>query len=88
MVDTMIEAASPSIEGQNIHRSCEKIFGYIHWQPNATLHKAPVAEGQTREAASYFHRTLLSNPGNWKKYNGARLTSFNVRTPSIQCLIN
>ena len=35
----------------------------------APLHEAPAAEGQTREAVSYFCRTLLSNTGDWKKCN-------------------
>ena len=87
MVDAMTETASTSVEGQSMHTLCEDIFGYIHQQPSTTLYKAPAAEGQTRGAASYFCRTLPSNPGNWKKSNKARLTSFNVCTPSIQCLV-
>ena len=64
MVEAMTEAASPSGERQSMHRPYKKIFGYTCWQPNATLHEAPAAKGQTREAMSYFHRILLSNPGN------------------------
>ena len=67
MVEVMTEAVSPSGERQSKHIPCEKIFGYTHWQQGATLHEAPAAKGQTREAMSYFHRTLLSNPGNLKK---------------------
>ena len=83
VVDATTEAARPSRERQIIHRPCEKIFGYTHQWPSATLHKAPAAKGQTRDATSYFHRALPSNPGNQKKCNEARLTSFNVHTPSI-----
>ena len=83
VLDTMAEAASTSLEGQGMCRSCEEIFRYTCEQPSATLHDAPAAEGQTREAALYFCRTLPSNPGNWKKCNEARLTSFNIHTPSI-----
>ena len=64
MVDAVTEAASISVEGQSTHKSCKEIFGYTHWQPSATLQKAPAAKGQTREAMSYFYKTLLSNPGN------------------------
>ena len=67
MVDAMTEAASPTGERQSMSRPCEKIFGYPHRQLSDTLYKAPAAEGQTREAVSYFCRTLLSNLGNWKK---------------------
>ena len=66
MVDLMTEAASSSGEGQSMHRLYEKIFAYTHQQLSATLHEAPAAERETREAASYFYRTLLSNPGDWK----------------------
>ena len=87
MVDALTEAANIILEEQSMCRLCEEIFEYTHQQLSAILHKAPAAKGQTRKAASYFYRTLLSNPGNWKKCNEARLTSFNVCTPSIQCLI-
>ena len=87
VVDIMTYAASTSGEGQSTRRSYEKIFRYKYRQLSATTLKAPAGEGQTREAASYFCWTLLSNPGNWKKCNEARLTSFNVCTPSTQCLI-
>ena len=83
MVEATIEAVSSSRERQSTRRSCEKIFGHTHWRQGATLHEAPSAKGQTREAASYFCRTLPSDPGNWKKCSEARLTSFYVRTPSI-----
>ena len=87
VVGPMTEAASLSREGQSTCKLCEKIFRYTCWQISATLYKAPAAKGQTGEAMSYFHSTLLSNPGNQKKCNEARLTSFNIHTPSIQCLI-
>ena len=83
MVKAMIEATSPSGERQSMCRPCEKIFRHTHQQQGATLHKAPAAIGQTREAMSYFRRTLLSDPGNQKKCNEARPTGFHVRTPSI-----
>ena len=83
MVEATAEAASPSRERQSMYRLWEKIFRHIHWQQVATIRKAPAAKGQTREATSYYYRTLLSDLGNWKKCSKSRLTGFHVRTPSI-----
>ena len=83
MVEATTEAASPSRERQSTRRLCGKIFGYTHQRQGATLHEAPAAKGQTREAMSYICRTLPSDLGDWKKCSKARLTSFHVRTPSI-----
>ena len=54
VVEAMTEAASPSGERQSMCRLCEKIFRHTHWRQGATLHKAPAAKGQTREATSYI----------------------------------
>ena len=43
-----------------MRRLCGKIFGHTHRQQGATLHEAPAAKGQTREAISYFCRNFLS----------------------------
>ena len=83
VVEATTEAASSSGERQSTRRWCEKIFGHKHWQQGATLHKALTAKGQTREATSYFCRTILSDLGDQKKCNEARPTGFLVHTPSV-----
>ena len=84
VVEAMTEAALAQAEKDKaLHRSCEKIFGHTCWRQGATLHEAPAAKGQTREATSYFCRTLLSDLGDWKKCSEARVTGFHVRTPII-----
>ena len=50
----MTEATSLGGEGQNICIPFEKIFRYPHKQLTASLHEAPAAEGQVREAVTYF----------------------------------
>ena len=52
VVEATIEAVSLSGERQSMRRLCEKIFGHTHQQQGATLHEAPSAKGQTKEAAS------------------------------------
>ena len=65
IVEATKEAASPSRERQSMCRLCEKVFGHTCWRQGATLHKAPAAKRKTREAVSYFHRTLLSDLEDW-----------------------
>ena len=83
MVKTTTEAASLGREEQSTHGLCDKIFRYPHRQLSAPLYEVPVAEGQAREAATYFCRTLPSNLRDWKKCNEARFTSFNFCIPSV-----
>ena len=83
VVKITTEAVSLGREIQSMCGPCEKIFEYPHRQLSAPLHKAPVAEGQAREAATYFHRTILSNLGDQKKCNKARFTSFYIHAPGV-----
>ena len=61
MVRTIIEAASPGREGQGMSRPSEENIRYLHRRLSTPLYKASAAEGQAREAVSYFPRFLLSN---------------------------
>ena len=57
------EVASLGREEQSMSRQCEKFFGCTFWWLSAPIYEVSLAEGQAREAASYFHRTLLNNIG-------------------------
>ena len=83
VVKTTTKAASLGREVQSTYKLCENIFEYPHRQLSAPLHKAHVVKKQTREAVIYFHNTLPSDLGDWKKCYEARFTSFDIYTPSI-----
>ena len=61
MVKTTAEAASPGREGHGMIGPSEEIVRYPCRRLSNPLYEASAAEGQAREAVSYFYRSLPSN---------------------------
>ena len=86
MVRTMAEATNLGGEGQSMSGAREEIFRYSYGRSSIPLYKAFAAEGQAKKTVSHHCRPCPSVLRNRKKYHEARLASFYVCTPSIQCL--
>ena len=83
VVRAAVEAASLGSEGQGTKWGpSEEIVRYPYRRISTPLYKASAAEGQAREAVSYFYRSFLSNLGGQKKCHEAIFTSFYVYKPS------